>query len=63
MHAAGKLPAPHRLGQAERETPDRADIEIPEGVIETGTILIIGLLRRICGSLPSNLRGSDALVF
>ena len=21
------------------------------------------LLRRICGSLPSNLRGSDALVF
>ena len=22
-----------------------------------------GLLRRICGSLPSNLRGSDALVF
>ena len=25
--------------------------------------LISGLLRRICGSLPSNLRGSDALVF
>ena len=23
----------------------------------------VGLLRRICGSLPSNLRGSDALVF
>ena len=25
--------------------------------------LLFGLLRRICGSLPSNLRGSDALVF
>ena len=44
------------------ETPSRmrtsASASFPQG-----RGLILGLLRRICGSLPSNLRGSDALVF
>ena len=32
-----------------------------DGSVNFGVFL--RLLRRICGSLPSNLRGSDALVF
>ena len=40
-----------------------------EPIVEDGDVTGLeklnkyGLLRRICGSLPSNLRGSDALVF